>query len=90
MVSTVIRSNKKQQREEKEADKNRSKMMEKFYSEASDKVEREQQKTPRKKYKRRKLCDIEDGEELLNYLEDSNDGASFEVSVWHPQFVFRS
>lgn len=61
-------------------------MVEKFYGEASEMVEKEYQ-SARKKYRRRKLCDIDDGEELWNYLEDSNDGVSFEVSIKH-QHVF--
>lgn len=71
IVSTVIRSNKKEQRKVKKADKNRSEIIEKFYSEASDRVEREYRNSPRKKYTKRKLCDIDDGEELWNFLEDS-------------------
>lgn len=79
MIRTVFRSNKMEQREEKKDDKKRFEMIEKFYSEANDEVEKEYQ-AQQKKYKKRKLSDIDDGEELWNFLEHSNDGVSFEVS----------
>lgn len=79
MIRTVFRSNKMEQREEKKDDKKRFEMIEKFYSEANDEVEKEYQ-AQRKMYKKRKLSDIDDGEELWNFLEHSNDGVSFEVS----------
>lgn len=79
MIRIVFRSNKMEQREEKKDDKKRFEMIEKFYSQANDEVEKEYQ-AQRKKYKKRKLSDIDDGEELWNFLEHSNDGVSFEVS----------
>lgn len=67
-----------EQRQGKKDDKKRFEMYEKCYSEAHEEVEKEYQ-AQKKKYKKRKLCDIDDGEELWNFMENSNDGVSFEV-----------
>lgn len=70
-----------EQRQEKKDDKKQFEIVEKFYSDASEKIEKEYE-IHRKKYQspRKKLCDIDDAEELWNFMEYSNDGVSFEVS----------
>lgn len=70
-----------EQRQNKKDDKKQFDVYEKLYSEASAVVEKEYVEN-RKKTKRRskrKICDIEDGEELWNFMEDSND--SIEVKL---------
>lgn len=71
---TVFRSNKVEQRENKKYDKKQFELYEKFYSEVSDQVEKEYDRE-RKKRKRptKKICDIDNGEELWNLLDISND-----------------
>lgn len=80
IFSVVFRSNKVEQRQGKKDDKKRFEIIEKFYSEASETIEKEYE-MQRKKYKspKRKLCDIDDGEDLWNFMENSNDGISMEV-----------
>lgn len=76
----VFRSNKVEQREGNKDDLRQFDIYEKFYGEAAAEVEKEYEATM-KKYKspRKKLSDIDDGEELWNFMEHSNDGISFEV-----------
>ena len=73
--SAVFRSNKVEQRQTKKDDKKRFDLIEKLYSEANAEIEKEYEQK-RKKYKRRSkrnIRDIEDGEELWNFMENSND-----------------
>ncbi|XP_055298037.1 uncharacterized protein LOC129566276 [Sitodiplosis mosellana] len=80
---TVFRSNKVEQRQNKQDDKKHLDIIEKLYAEANAEVEKEYE-GKRKKSKRRskqKICDIEDGEELWNYLEDSNDSIEMDLST---------
>lgn len=79
---TVFRSNKVEQRHFKRNDKERFEIMEKVYSEAAETVEKEYE-AKLKKYRspRKKLCDIDDAEELWNFMEITNDGASMEVKL---------
>lgn len=77
---TVFRSNKAEQRQSKKDDKKQFEIIEKFYSEATAEIEKEYDaKMKRHKSPRKKLSDIDDGEELWNFMEYSNDGVSFEV-----------
>ena len=80
MVILVFRSNKVEQRESIKYDRKQFEIYEKFYSDASEEIEKEYEATM-KKYKspRKKLSDIDDGEELWNFMEHSCDGISFEV-----------
>lgn len=86
----VFRSNKVEQREGKKDDRKQFEIYEKFYSEATEEIEKEYEATM-KKYKspRKKLSDIDDGEELWNFMEHSSDGISFEVRSFLLYFVFR-
>lgn len=76
----VLRSNKVEQRESKKDDRRHFEIYEKLYSEAAAQIDKEYE-SKMKKYKspRKKLSDIDDGEELWNFLEHSSDGISFEV-----------
>lgn len=77
--SPVFRSNKVEQRQSRKDDTKHFDVYEKLYSEASEEIEKEYEKNRKrsKQNSKRKICDIEDGEELWNYMENSND--SFEV-----------
>lgn len=79
----VFRSNKVEQRECKKDDRKHFEIHEKLYSEASVEVEKEYE-SKSKKYKtaRKKLSDIDDGEELWNFLEYSSDDISIEVGLF--------
>lgn len=79
----VFRSNKVEQRQGKKDSKKHFEIIEKFYSEASEQIEKEYE-SHRKKHtrSRQKLCDINDGEELWNFMEHSNDGITFEVRAF--------
>lgn len=78
--STVFRSNKVEQRQGKKDDKKQFEIIEKFYSDANDQIEKEYEKQRKmRKRSKRKLCDMDDGEELWNFMENSNDGISMEV-----------
>lgn len=79
----VYRSNKVEKREGKKDDQKLFEIYEKLYSEAAAQVEKEYESTM-KKYKspRKKLSDIDDGEELWNLMEHSSDGISFEVQFF--------
>lgn len=71
-----------EQRQSKEDAKKHDKVMEKLYSNASEEIEKEYE-IQRKKYRssRKKLCEIDDGEELWHFMEYSNDAdVLFEVS----------
>lgn len=61
-------------RQNQQDDKKHFELFEKFYNEASTVVENEYE-TSRKATKRskKKICDIDDGEELWNFMENSND-----------------
>lgn len=61
-------------RQSKKDDKQHLDLVEKLYSEATEQVEKEYEKE-RKKTRRtsKNVCDIDDGEELWNYMESSND-----------------
>lgn len=69
-----------EKRQGKKDDKRRFEVYEKFYSEASEQVEKEYERQRRKnKSPKKKLCDIDDGEELWDFMENSNDGICMEV-----------
>lgn len=72
-----------EQREGRKDDRKHFEIYEKFYSEAAAVVEKEYE-SKMKKYKspRKKLSDIDDGEELWNFMEHSNDGISYEVQFF--------
>lgn len=69
-----------EQRQGKKDDKKQFETIEKLYGDASEQIEKEYD-MQRKKYRspRKKLCDIDDAEELWNFMEYSTDGVSFEV-----------
>lgn len=80
MIVTVFRSNKVEQRQGKKDDRKQFEIIEKFYSEAAAEIEKDDAaKMKRTKSAKKKLSDIDDGEELWNFMEYSNDGISFEV-----------
>lgn len=78
----VFRSYKVEQRDGKRDEQRRLEIYEKFHGEATAEVEKEYESTM-KKYKttskQRKLSDIDNGEELWHFVEQSSDGISFEV-----------
>ncbi|XP_031629337.1 uncharacterized protein LOC116344750 [Contarinia nasturtii] len=78
---TVFRSNKVEQRQNQKDDKKRLENVEKFYEEASIIIEKEYEED-RKASKRtkKKICDIDDGEELWNFMENSNDSIELDLS----------
>lgn len=80
--SAVFRSNKVEQRQTKKDDKKRFDLIEKLYSEANAEIEKEYEQK-RKKYRRRSkrnICDIEDGEELWIFMENSNDSTDVRLN----------
>lgn len=80
VCSTVFRSNKVEQRQGKKDDKKQFEIIEKFYNEANKEIEKEyEMERKMRKPSKQKLCDMDDGEELWNFMENSNDGISMEV-----------
>lgn len=63
-------------------DHKRLEMTEKFYNEANNEIEKElEAERKRIEAPTKKLCDIENGEDLWKLLEISRDVESFEVNI---------
>lgn len=60
-------------------------MIEKLYDETSEQIEKEYEKERKKRTGRtsKKVCDIEDAEELWNYMESSNDSIDVRSIEFH-------
>lgn len=86
---TVFRSRKVELRQNAKDENAHFDICQKLYFEASEQIEKEYE-SERKKKKRtkskKKVCDIEDGEELWNYMESSNDS----IDVRRTEFKSKS
>lgn len=70
-----------EQRQGRRDDQKKFEALEKIYLDASMDIDKEYENERKSfKFSNRKLCDIEDGEELWHYLESSND---MEVIICH-------
>lgn len=75
-----------EQRQNIQDDKKQLEIIEKLYSEASDQVEKEYASIRKKSNRsKKKIRDIDDGEELWSYMENSND--SIEVGLCSESFA---
>lgn len=85
-IITVFISRKAEQRRSRRDDSKHFETYEKAYNEASEQVEKEYEMERNKnRRKKKKICDIDDGEELWNYMDSSNDS----IDVRKTQFQLK-
>lgn len=77
---TVFRS-KIEKREGRKEEQSRIEIYEKIYHEAAEEIEKEYEATMKTYKSKKKLSDIDDGEELWNFMKHSSDGIPFEVWI---------